>query len=220
MKKGLYLTILLAVMFLCLQQVNAAGRFDIHYREVSGEGTRYPTYSQVTGYLSNMGYTAQGYNYVTSTQAYENMKSASGFVIHMHGDPGRQSMANNTYLVGTNGDRFVSRAISDMFYNDLLGMKIAIYYGCSTGVTTSVYGDIAQQTVNKGAMASVAWKVTTYTNEVNEWNRLFFEKAQNDTIVESYRHADYWLRNNLGNTAGDRMQNNRTERGNIYQKIV
>lgn len=220
MKKGLYLIVLFTIMFLGLQQVNASGRFDIHYREVSGEVSRYPTYSQITGYLSNMGYTAQGYNFVSAGTAYQNMKSASGFVIHMHGDAGRQTMANNTYLVGTNGDGFASKAISDMLYNDLWGMKIAIYYGCSTGDTTSIYGDIAQETVNKGALAAVAWKVTTYINEVNEWNRLFFEKAQSDTIVESYRHADYWLRNNIGNVAGDRMQNNRTERGNIYVKIV
>ena len=130
MKKGLYLIVLFTIMFLGLQQVNASGRFDIHYREASGEVSRYPTYSQITGYLSNMGYTAQGYNFVSAGTAYQNMKSASGFVIHMHGDAGRQAMANNTYLVGTNGNGFASKAISDMLYNDLWGMKIAIYYGC------------------------------------------------------------------------------------------
>ena len=99
-------------------------------------------------------------------------------------------------------------------------MKIAIYYGCETGVVLKTYGDICQQTINKGAQAAVAWRGVMVTSEANEWNRLFFEKAKTDNIVESFRHADYWLRYTISEDATTRMgSSNINEKGNIYGVI-
>lgn len=218
-KKIIMALILCLTFFGFLNKADAAsGRFDIHYYEEPGYTSRKPTYTKAMGYLSSMGYSVYGYDYLDAIQTIEKMKTAAGFVIHMHGGPGRQYMKNNTLLCGKKGDA-TCRDINFLPRGSFQKMKIAIYYGCETGITTSSYGDICYETVNKGATAAVAWKVVTKIDEVNEWNRLFFEKTTNDTIVEGYRHADYWVRANIGNTAGDRMQNNRTERGNIYAKI-
>lgn len=212
------MTGLLTFTLLSSQAQAASGRFDIHYYEETGTMSRKPTYNEATGYLSVMGYDVYGYNFLNASATYDKMKTAAGVVIHMHGNPGLQYMGGNSVLCGTNGGG-CTKTISSLSNSALSKMKIAIYYGCKTGVTNTAYGDIVQLTVNKGAKTAVAWTVNTVIPEVNEWNRLFFEKAQNDTVVESYRHADYWLRANKGNVAGDRMQNNRTERGNIYTTI-
>ena len=125
-----------------------------------------------------------------------------------------------TYLSGTNGNNDTIRSVSSLSSGSLNNLKLAIYYGMDVGYTGSVYGDICQQTINKGAQAAVAWRGVMVTSEANEWNRLFFEKAKTDNIVESFRHADYWLRYKKGDDAGDRMQITRNEKGNIYGYII
>lgn len=72
--------------------------------------------------------------------------------------------------------------------------------------------------MSKGAKCVVGWKGELKEDQNVEWNRLFFEKIQNETIVEGFRHADYWLEINMGTDAKNRMQN-RYERGNIYQTL-
>jgi len=63
------------------------------------------------------------------------------------------------------------KSVDTIPVNSAKKLKIAIYYGCLTGVTTSVYGDLPGQTVSKGAQAAVAWTVETHVAYVNEWNR-------------------------------------------------
>ena len=53
---------------------------------------------------------------------------------------------------------------------------------------------------------------------MSEWNRLFFEKAKKDTVVESIRHADYWLLSLQGTEAHNNM-GNRNEKGTITHTI-
>ena len=119
-------------------------------------------------------------------------------------------------MAGLNADGSYYKNVNTMANNSASQLKMAIFYGCSTGDPNSTFGNLPYTIVNRGAQTAVAWTVTTYVPEVNEWNRLFFEKAKEDTIVESFRHADYWLRVNKGDIAGDRMQKNRNEAGNIY----
>lgn len=48
--------------------------------------------------------------------------------------------------------------------------------------------------------------------------QVIFEKAKSDTVVESFRHADYWIAFLKGADAKTRMQS-RYENGNINQTI-
>lgn len=212
--KIIILLALTAIFF--VGKVNAAEIATVHYLD----DIRKPTFTDIQNLAGSQGLKVNGYNNARNDNVLSQLASSRIFVMHLHGDPGRQLMADNTYLSGTNGNNYTIKAISSLSqWNSLSKVKMAIYYGCSTGVNTSSYGDIVQATVGKAAQAAVAWKVTTYVSEVNEWNKLFFEKAKTDNIVESYRHADYWLRNNMGSVAGDRMQLNRNEGGSLYGRI-
>lgn len=166
-----------------------------------------------------MGYTVESCNNWDNNQVLNQLDRDKIFIVHRHGSPGRQAFANSTYLCGTGGNGGTYKAINSLSNGSLSNLKIAIYYGCSTGAVSSTYGDICQQTVNKGAQCAVAWTVTTYVNEVNEWNKAFLDKCKNDTIVEGYRHADYWTGVWQGSDARARMENNRNEKGNIYGYI-
>lgn len=166
-----------------------------------------------------MGYTVENCNNWDNNQVLNQLDRDKIFIVHRHGSPGRQDFLNYTYLSGKGGNGNSIKAINSMANGSLSNLRIAIYYGCSTGAYSSTYGDICQETVNKGAQCAVAWTVTTYTNEVNEWNKAFLDKCKSDNIVEGYRHADYWTGFWQGSVAGDRMKNNRNEKGNIYGYI-
>lgn len=215
--KGILLALVLCMTFgLYFETVSAAsGNIVVHYLD----SIRKPTYDYTTTHGQGMGYSVYGYNNSTNANILNQLDSSAIMVMHLHGSPGVQAMANSTYLSGTGGNGGNIKAVSSLLSGSLNQMKIAIYYGCETGIVSSTYGDISQQTVNKGAQAAVAWKVSTIVPDVNEWNRLFFEKAKTDNIVESFRHADYWLRYSKGDDAGDRMQITRNEKGNIYGYI-
>ena len=215
--KGILLALVLCLTFgLYFETASAAsGNIVVHYLD----SVRKPTYDYAKTHGQSMGYNVYGYNNSTNANILNQLDSSAVMVMHLHGLPGVQAMANSTYLSGTNGNGGYIKAVNSLSSGSLNQMKIAIYYGCETGIVSATYGDICQETVNKGAQAAVAWEVTTVVSDVNEWNRLFFEKAKTDNIVESFRHADYWLRYMAGDDAGDRMQITRNEKGNIYGYI-
>ena len=209
--------LLIFSLFLGTSNVSAAsGNVYVYY----GGSSRYPTYTYTNTHLSSIGYNVSALNNAGSGSLLSSLQEIKVAVYHYHGNTGRQYTGeiNNTLngIAAQNGNGTTIKNISSLSSNSLSQLKMAIYYGCSTGVSTSTYGNLPSKTVAKGAQAAVAWKVTTYVSEVNEWNRLFFEKAKGDTIVEGYRHADYWLAYTNDSTAQARMRDNRNEAGNIY----
>jgi len=209
--KVVFIAFIVLCIFVLVQPISLAGsgKVVIHWLESS----RKPTLTDAKSRVEKMGYWVESCENWDNYWVLDHLSTSRIFVAHTHGGPGRQ-VFNGKTLAGTNGGSGM-KSVSSLGSNAAKNLRIAIYYGCSTGNTTSTYGNICQQTVNKGAQAAVAWRVTTYVSEVNEWNKQFFEKAKTANIVESYRHADYWTRFWKGNTAGDRMQNNRNESGNI-----
>jgi len=226
MKKNIS-TILLSFIsiFLFIDIANAAeaGRgVIVHYKtgnEIQNGKTvfvnRTPTYDYTKTHMSSIGYAVEGWNDWNNDTILSALQEFNVVVMHTHGNKGLQAM-RDTYLVGRNGNGGTYKAVNSLGAGSASQLKIAIYYGCKTGDTTSSYGDLPGETVNKGAQAAVAWKVNTHVDAVNKWNRLFFESAKSNNIVESFRHADYWLREILGNTKADIMQLQRNEKGNIY----
>lgn len=213
--KGILLALVLCMTFgLYFETVSAAsGNIVVHYLD----SIRKPTYDYTTTHGQGMGYSVYGYNNSTNANILNQLDSSAIMVMHLHGSPGVQAMANSTYLSGTGGNGGTIRSVSSLSSGSLNNLKLAIYYGMDVGYTGSSYGDICQQTVNKGAQAAVAWRGVMVTSEANEWNRLFFEKAKTENIVEGFRHADYWLRYTMSEDAATRMgSSNRNEKGNIY----
>lgn len=198
----------------------ASGPVYVYYQDELGYPSRKPTYTYTNQYMSSIGYSVEERKNWDSSGLLYALDDAKIFVVHFHGNAGRQYTGEingkNYGISASNGDGTYLKSVNTMSSNSTSQLKIAILYGCKTGLTSSTYGNLPLTIVNKGAQAAVAWKVNTPVVGVNEWNRLFFEKAKSDTIVESYRHADYWLRVNQGNTNADTMQNNRNEAGNIY----
>lgn len=205
-------TLIMATNTLCFA---GSGNVSVHWEGSSREAT----YTYAKKHCEAMGYSVENCNNWDNNQVLNQLKRDKIFIVHRHGSPCRQVFLNSTYLSGTGGNGNSIKAINSLSNSSLNNLKIAIYYGCSTGAYSNTYGDICQQTVNKGAQCAVAWTVTTYTNEVNEWNKAFLDKCKSDTIVEGYRHADYWTGFWQGATARDRMENNRNEKGNIYGYI-
>lgn len=197
----------------------ASGPVYVYYQDETG-ASRKPTYTYTNKYMSSIGYSVEGRKNWDSSGLLYALDDAKIFVAHFHGSPGKQDTGyinGQSYgIAGRNADGTYYKNVNTMANNSASQLKMAIFYGCSTGDPNSTFGNLPYTIVNRGAQTAVAWTVTTYVPEVNEWNRLFFEKAKEDTIVESFRHADYWLRVNKGDTAGDRMQKNRNEAGNIY----
>ena len=204
-----------------------SGSIRVHY---ANSYTK-PTYDYAKTHGEAMGYNVYQYQNKDNSLVLHQLSSSDVFVIHTRGSGGLIQMApeqypasgtnaRTTYLSGTNGNGDNVRSVSSLPSGSLSNLKLAIYYGMDVGYTGSTYGDICQQTVNKGAQAAVAWKGVMVTSEANEWNRLFFEKAKTDNIVESFRHADYWLRYTMSEDAATRMgSSNRNEKGNIYGVI-
>lgn len=240
MKNYKLLLLLLAIIFTTFTGVGdevfaATGRAYIHYFNesgASGNSYREKTYIDAKPHLTSIGYSVYGYNAQGVEQAAAHILTAKVFVVHNHGLPGVQMMDGGSQLqfiagkgnetpYGTSGIPNKKGIIINNFNNNALSnMKIAIFYGCNTGVDGgTLRGNLPALMVAKGAKTAVAWKVTTYVNPVNEWNRLFFEKAKNDTVVEGYRHADYWLETIYGAKQSSIMADNRNEAGNIYTTI-
>lgn len=205
--------------------VSARSAYIHYYNQPTDNGivNREPTYSAALPHLKEMKFNVSGYDNAGAGNAIWQMKNVDGpnvFVVHNHGEPGRQIMGSDgSSLVGQNGETILYQSINRVDPLSFRQLRLAIFYGCQTGVTTGKYGDLPGQVVSKGATTSVAWTVSTYVHSVNEWNRLFFEKAKTDNIVESFRHADYWLEQIQGTTYSNIMKQ-RTERGNIYAFIT
>jgi len=187
----------------------ASGKAMVHYRDTE----RQDTYKYTKQHMESIGFSVEGHMNWDNQKILNHLDTYNILVIHSHGNKGYITMLD-TYLVGKNGNGGTIKAVNTMPSDSASQLKMAIYYGCQTGNTTTNFGNLPQETVNKGAQAAVAWTVDLKTAHVPIWNRLFFEKAKNDTIVEGYRHADYWLSEIKGADASSRMKN-RTEAGNI-----
>lgn len=182
---------------------------------------RKPTYTHTKTHMESIGYTVyERKNWDSSGLLYA-LQDAKIFVVHYHGLPGVQDTATisgNSYGIWASGvSSTYYKGVNSLNSGSTSQLKIAILYGCQTGKIPNAYGNLPQVIVNKGAQTALAWTVDTTPAYVNEWNRLFFEKAKTGTILASMQHADYWLREIWGNDAANQLgETHRNEAGNIY----
>jgi|GEM_PF-1744070 hypothetical protein len=213
------MTLVIAILLLRDNHVSAAsGVASICY---STANLPYSThmYTDSRNHITKMGYICRGYESGSNITVLECLKESRVFVAVGHGDGGVIQCNENTYLTGKgagNSGKYV--AINTIPNGSLNNLKIALWYGCNIGTTGGSWGNIVDVTREKGAKLAVGWTTTTVIGEMTEWNRLFFEKAKSDTVVESFRHADYWIAFLKGADAKTRMQS-RYENGNINQTI-
>ena len=216
--KKVFSLLVLGIILLPNLVYAASGNVTVHYyNEKNNGGLQYRqgTFDYTKEHMGSIGYNVQGHDNMGSSTVLSSLQNDKILVIHTHGRRGCQLMKTNWFCaLAPEGETIT--AVNSIGNGTASQMKIAIYYGCNTGIADSKYGDLPRKTVEKGAQAAVAWTIETDVNYVNEWNRLFFEKAKSYNIVEGFRHADYWLREIKGADAADDMQLNRNEKGKIY----
>lgn len=208
---------MLIICFCCINNVSAAsGPVYVYYHTDNSNYSRYPTYSYTKKHMSAIGYTVDGRDNWDSSGLLYALDDAKIVVYHYHGESGIQ-YTNSSYngIAAQNSNNTTLKNVSTMGSNSLNQLKLAIMYGCHTG-EVGYNGNLPLTIVNKGAQTAIAWTVNTPILGVNEWNRLFFEKAKGDSIVESMRHADYWLYSVRNSSEADTLKYNRNEAGNIY----
>lgn len=195
----------------------ATGNATVVYDSTMKGGTDIP--SKCQSHIKSMGYTFNQYDLPKHTNVVSYMKNAKVFVSGLHGAPGTINCGNNSIIVAKGSlNSAHAMSLNTIANGSFSNMKIALIYGCKTGEPDATYGDIISMIQSKGATCAIGWKETTYTARVSEWNRLFFEKAKKDTVVESIRHADYWLLSLQGTDAHNNM-GKRNEKGTITHTI-
>lgn len=221
MKKSILLMSILVILLVIVLSNNSIAASNrsvyVNYSMIKNYSNQY--YTEIKDNVTDMGYACWGYKNPSNTTVIENMKKSDIFIASGHGAPGEFACNNGTYIVGKNmGSSGTYIALSTLPGGSLSNLKLAFWYSCNSGITQSEWGNLVDVTISKGAKCAVGWKDEIHENINIEWNRLFFEKVKSETIVEGFRHADYWLEANMGTAAKNEMQK-RYEQGNIYQTL-
>ena len=213
----LLLMIVIFTFIMGTKAVNAAsGPVYVYYHTDFFLYSRKPTYTYTKQHMESIGYSVEGRDNWDSSGLLYALDDAKIYVVHYHGNPGIQYTNNSDNgIAGQNANNTTLKNVSSMSSGSTSQLKIAILYGCNTG-TIGYYGNLPGIIVSKGAQTALAWTTETPIKGVNEWNRLFFEKAKNSTILASMQHADYWLPSVRNEEEADVMKNYRNEAGNIY----
>ena len=153
-------------------------------------------------YTTNMGYKYLSYQNANNTNFLENLRNSEIFIYVGHGAAGMLLGAKNNDI---NQNVFASSSISgavdisSLPAGSLSNLKLFMTYSCEAG-NTGPSGNIVNIVKNKGAQVAVGWKTEVIIGVANNWNKYFFQKVydEHESIVEGFRHADYWLLNNVG----------------------
>lgn len=185
-----------------------------HYHIETGMD-RTPTHTWTKHYTERMGYSYYSrLNNSSSTNFLNDLRNNEIYVWQGHGNSGVLGYTREDILISSN-------TIASLPSNSLNNLKIAVIYSCKGGSTPSGGTSIVDAISGRGALCTVGWDTTIYMNDAIEWNRLFWEKieTENESIVEGFRHADYWIPYECGTEAYNIMSGHRVERGNIYQYL-
>lgn len=182
---------------------------------VDSEADRTGTHTHTQSNTQEMGYSYFSRRNNTSSDTFLNdLKNNAIFVWHGHGAPGAIGYNNTDVLIRSSN-------ISNLPSNSLSNVKIAILLTCEGGTTPANGTSMVDAINGRGSKCTVGWDVQINTQCATRWNQLFWEKLndENETIVEGFRHADYWITEQYGTTIQTMFSGHRVERGNIYQNI-
>lgn len=187
-----------------------------HYYVDGGDGAdRTNTHTQTKNHTEAMGYSYfSRLNNTSSTTFLNDIRNNEIFVWHGHGGPGLLG-SNQTTLLLQSSD------ITNLSNNSLNNLSLALILTCNGGTAPSGGTSIVDAINGRGAKCTVGWSTTINSYGASYWNQLFWEKVHNEqeSIVEGFRHADYWLPDRYGTEIGNVLSGNRIERGDIYQYL-
>ena len=156
--------------------------------------------AQSLSHIWSMGYGGQEFLNNSVGPAYNVLPSTRIFVAYNHGTEGGMSFHNNTWLWGNSytGMPSSDRAISSYASNALSEVRLAIFAGCRTGVTSNPEGNLVGMALNKGATCSIGWSVTLWNDGIEAWVPQFFNACKsNKSIANALDTADYWIQQNM-----------------------
>lgn len=191
------------------------GIAECYYYVWENEDDRTPTHTYTEKYTTSMGYNYYSHLNEDKTNFLTNLSSCGVFVYHGHGGKGVLNLYNRQ------NPEISYQDILNLADNSLSTVRLVLDYGCYSAVTPDGGTSILDAIYNKGAQCAVAWNRITYVEHVNKWNELFFEKCcdSQESIVEGFRHADYWIDDICGELSYTIMSGGRVERGDIYDYL-
>lgn len=168
-------------------------------------------HSNLSSLIPDIGYSYIGLSDRTNSNFVSDVRNSQIFIYVGHGEDAGAVLAGN----GNSNEYVYASNISSLPNNYFGNTKFIALYACASGKTNSKGENLVVQMNNKGAQCVVGWTVPINNWEMQIWNKLMFEKIrdENQSIVEGYRHADYWINSKTNNDALSRMAA-RTERGN------
>ena len=147
--------------------------------------------------LWNMGYDAGQYINNSANSGYSSLPNVDLFLFNHHGGPGmlefRVNSGEKSYIVADAANDYyltsADREIADL--SSMSNINLAIYCGCNTAQYSSTYGDLVEETLEKGAKCAIAWYDEVYDTNSNRWFELFFTYCgQGKTIAQALELTD------------------------------
>lgn len=193
-----------------------AGASCSYYVDDTSDRTATHTNTQIN--TQKMGYSYFSRMNNTNTTNFLNDLTTNQIVV-FHGHGGAGFLLYDSYA--GEGALVTSFSFNNLSSNSFSNLKLALIFACNSGTTPTSTISIVDAINNKGAKCTVGWNNSITTVCATKWNQYFWEKLynENETIVEGFRHADYWILDKYGNSIYQEFSTNRVERGNIYQNL-
>lgn len=119
-------------------------------------------------------------------------------LIDTHGYPGQVE------LITESGTKHILAAVKSTKsnlglsqYDDLSGVKLAIFSSCESGLTDSLHGNLIEMSRTKGAVCAIGWTTTIHVTPCVAWNSEFFRQCTlNKNVANAMSGADAVVYNN------------------------
>ena len=176
--------------------------------------------------LWNMGYTGTTYFNNSATTVFNSLPQADVFIFSHHGFTGGGGVVcgtpeNKSYIYAENGG-YGTLNICDAA--SLANTELVIWTGCYTGATSSSYGNLVDETLEKGAKCAIGWTVVIYDRPSTEWIEFFIASCeQGETIKTAIEDACFFINSRYKNHSNPAIasaySNYYVGSSNIYQVI-
>lgn len=159
-----------------------------------------PTAQNSYGYIWDMGFAGTEYTNNSVAAAYRVFPDSDIFVADSHGLEGYvtfQTTSATAHLYAKAYDGIESsnnKAIENFSSGQLDNVDLVIFGSCKGGVTSSIYGNLVDMTLSKGAYCCFGWKQNTMDLEGSAWfNKFFYYCSLGNNVNKAAELADAYI---------------------------
>ena len=154
--------------------------------------------------LYDMGYTGTAYTNNSAATVYSSMPKADIFLFNYHGYEGGGGVVCRTSTAEGSIYAKNSTAYNINQNASLSKIDLAIWMACYSGFTSPTYGNIVDETLNKGAKCVIGWVDKCYVPMSNEWLEVLVNTcSQGETVREGISAANLYLKATYYDNASD-----------------